>query len=203
MATYVSSLRLQLFDNDEGAPLSDGYVYFYASGTSTLSTRVYTDSTGTLAENPVRLSSSGSAVIFLDPIAYRVYITDVNGNMIADLDPWYGPGYSSTGIGGDGTLAIVSSYAAFRALSSDYSAVLILGRSSVADGGQGIFVKNGPAQTMMERSSAGLDTRPHTSGCTRERLIRAGSELSTPLPPTSRMHSLPQRTLAKSALMGR
>lgn len=139
MPFYVNSLRLQLFD-DNGAPLSNGFVYFYESGTSTLSSQVYEDSLGTPASNPVQLNADGTATVYLDPVAYRVYITKPSGVMVADIDPWYGVGY---GTGGTASIAVVPTYAALRSLASDYLAVIVCGRASQGDGAGGLFIQAG------------------------------------------------------------
>jgi photosystem II stability/assembly factor-like uncharacterized protein len=84
----------------------------------------------------VILDASGSAVIFLQPALYYVVVRDINGKMIRDLN---GIGSAGVGNGSTGTFAIVSNYAALRALTQDYDLIYVLGRSTNLDGGQGFF----------------------------------------------------------------
>ena len=79
-----------------GLPYAGGTLAFYASGTSTpLST--YSDSALSIANtNPVVLDSAGRAgSIFLQNLAYKVVLSDVNANLIWTYDPVYASDYST------------------------------------------------------------------------------------------------------------
>ena len=86
----------QQFCDGTGAPYAGGSLAFYASGTSTpLAT--YSDSALTIANtNPVVLDSAGRAGnIFLQNLAYKVVLSDVNSNVIWTDDPVYSSDYSA------------------------------------------------------------------------------------------------------------
>jgi len=86
----------QQFCDGTGAPYAGGSLAFYASGTSTpLAT--YSDSALTIANaNPVVLDSAGRAGnIFLQNLAYKVVLSDVNSNPIWTADPVYSSDYST------------------------------------------------------------------------------------------------------------
>lgn len=85
----------QYFD-DDGDPLAFGKVYTYLSGTST-PVFTFSDSTGTQNTNPVVLDSAGRCRIYLDAIAYKFLLKDVNGVSVGnDMDP-----VTSTAASGD------------------------------------------------------------------------------------------------------
>lgn len=132
-------LQLREFD-DSGKLLANGFMYFYQAGTSTLG-NVYSDSIGTAAPNPVQLNGAGTAVIFGDPVAYKVVIKDSTGVQIFAIDNVFpfGQGSGSSGLG---TVAVVANYNALRTLSIDYDAVLICGYAIAGDGGGGLFFKS-------------------------------------------------------------
>lgn len=86
----------QQFSDATGAPYAGGSLAFYASGTSTpLAT--YSDSALTIPNtNPVVLDSAGRAGnIFLQNLAYKVVLSDVNSNVIWTDDPVYSSDYST------------------------------------------------------------------------------------------------------------
>jgi hypothetical protein len=86
----------QQFADATGAPYAGGSLAFYASGTSTpLAT--YSDSALTIANtNPVVLDSAGRAGnIFLQNLAYKVVLSDVNSNVIWTDDPVYSSDFST------------------------------------------------------------------------------------------------------------
>jgi hypothetical protein len=86
----------QQFCDTTGAPYAGGSLAFYASGTSTpLAT--YSDSALTIANtNPVVLDSAGRAGnVFLQNLAYKVVLSDVNSNVIWTDDPVYSSDYSA------------------------------------------------------------------------------------------------------------
>lgn len=95
MANRFYSPNQQFADNT-GLPYAGGSLAFYASGTSTpLAT--YSDSALTIANtNPVVLDSAGRAGnIFLQNLAYKVVLSDVNSNPIWTDDPVYSSDYST------------------------------------------------------------------------------------------------------------
>jgi hypothetical protein len=87
----------QQFADQNGIPYAGGFLYFYASGTSTPLT-TYQDSALSIPNtNPVVLDSAGRAgSIFLQNLAYKVVLTDVNSNQIWTEDPVYSSDYSTT-----------------------------------------------------------------------------------------------------------
>lgn len=87
----------QQFVDSTGLPYSGGSLAFYASGTSTPLT-TYSDSALTIANsNPIVLDSRGSpaTAIFLQNLAYKVVLTDVNNNPIWTNDPVYTSDFST------------------------------------------------------------------------------------------------------------
>lgn len=86
----------QQFADSTGLPYANGTLTFYASGTSTpLAT--YSDSALTIPNtNPVVLDSAGRAGnIFLQNLAYKVVLSDVNNNPIWTDDPVFSSDYST------------------------------------------------------------------------------------------------------------
>lgn len=78
---------IQHYDDDDGTPLADGFVYTYASGTTTpLST--YEDEAGTtLNTNPVILDARGEARIWLIPAStYRFVLKRADGTTVWTQD---------------------------------------------------------------------------------------------------------------------
>jgi len=86
----------QQFADATGLPYAGGSLAFYASGTSTPLT-TYSDSALTVPNtNPVVLDSAGRAGnIFLQNLAYKVVLSDVNNNPIWTDDPVYSSDYST------------------------------------------------------------------------------------------------------------
>src|SRR5579863_1597036 len=79
-----------------GAPLTGGFLYFYASGTSTPQ-NTYSDSALTIPNsNPVVLDSNGYAnSIFLSNVAYKVVLTDSNNVQLWTEDPVWSSDFST------------------------------------------------------------------------------------------------------------
>lgn len=77
-ATGFLSPQVQFFDNN-GDPLSGGFLYSYQAGTSTPQD-TYTDSALDVPNaNPVELDSAGRAVIYLSPTpAYKFILKDAD-----------------------------------------------------------------------------------------------------------------------------
>lgn len=136
---FTPFIQLREFD-DNGRLLANGKIFFYEAGTTTLG-NVYADSTGTPKVNPVQLDGAGTAVIFGDPVAYKIRIVDATGVQIFEIDGVFPFGEGSAG-NGLGTLAVCLTYGEVRALSQDYDAILVCGRSTAADGGEGVFFRS-------------------------------------------------------------
>lgn len=86
----------QQFLSNSGVPYAGGKLFFYATGTST-PLNTYSDQALSIANtNPVVLDSNGQAgSIFLQNLAYKVVLEDVNNNQIWTMDPVYSSDYSS------------------------------------------------------------------------------------------------------------
>src|SRR5947208_2176214 len=84
------------FCDSTGLPYAGGTLAFYASGTST-PLNTYSDSALSIANtNPVVLDSAGRAnSVFLQNLAYKVVLSDVNSNVIWTFDPVYASDYST------------------------------------------------------------------------------------------------------------
>jgi len=123
----------------DGKPLSGGTIYFYQSGTLTPKT-VYADAAGlTPLGTSVVLSASGTAVIFLDSGAYRIWIKDSTGAPVA---PWVDGIVSGGGFGVAGsnaTVGFLMLYNDLRALSAGPDVAYVCGRTAEGDGGEGWF----------------------------------------------------------------
>ncbi len=97
MTNRFFSPNQQFFANPvTGAPLTGGFLYFYASGTSTPQ-NTYSDSALTVANlNPVVLDSNGYAnSVFLSPLAYKVVLTDSNNVQLWTFDPVWTSDFST------------------------------------------------------------------------------------------------------------
>lgn len=95
--------KLQLFD-DNGNPLSGGFVYTYEAGTTTpLATYADADQNA-FNENPVELDAAGRATIFWGSAPYDVVVTDSLGTQIYTVSSFTipGSGGSSGATGGFG-----------------------------------------------------------------------------------------------------
>lgn len=141
MATLglIPFVQLREFNNS-GMLLAGGKIYFFRAG-STTPLATYQDAQGATANpNPVILDSAGSAKIFLLPALYRVEIYSADNELIHEIDEVGSA--SGASLGGNGSLAIVQNYDALRGLDKDYDAVLVLGRETASDGGQGLFLKS-------------------------------------------------------------
>ena len=138
---FTPFLELRQFD-DSGKLLANGKMFFLvAGGTLTQFGNVYADSTGTPAPNPVILNGAGTANIYGDPVAYKIVIQDSTGAQIFEIDNVFPFGAGSGGAG-LGTVAVVLNYAGLRALSQDYDAVIVCGRTLAGDGGGGLFFRS-------------------------------------------------------------
>jgi hypothetical protein len=127
------------FDN-KSKELANGWMYVYASGTDTL-IDLYSDEVGTQIANPYQLDGAGKFRFFGDPQACKVVVEDLYHTQIDSADPvWlFGPG---SGGNGSGSFAVVANYTELRSLTVDYSAVVVCGRNTEDDGGQGLFFQS-------------------------------------------------------------
>lgn len=99
MAFTLAPYEQRQYFDDDGAVLAFGKVYTYASGTST-PIFTYADSIGTLNTNPVVLSASGRARIYLDALAYKFILTDTNDVPVGlTMDPVTSTALGSVGAG--------------------------------------------------------------------------------------------------------
>ncbi len=136
---FTPFIQLREFD-DSGLLLANGWMYFYQAGTSSYG-NVYADSTGTTKANPVQLDGAGTAVIYGDPVAYKIVIEDANHVQIFEIDNVFpfGSGAGGTGLG---SLAVVLNYNGLRNLTQDYDAVIVCGYAIAGDGGGGLFFQS-------------------------------------------------------------
>ena len=100
MSVILSPLAgagFQFFDND-GLPLSGGFLYSYAAGTSTPQT-TYTDYTGNIAHsNPIQLNSAGripNELWITANLSYKFVLRDSANNLIWTQDNISGPNPSN------------------------------------------------------------------------------------------------------------
>lgn len=128
---------LREFD-DSGRLLSGGYIKFFVSGTTTPK-EVFATSTGSISLGSiVQLSASGTATIFLGDGAYDIVITDSNHVQIGRVDGYVGSGIDDFSTSYTKTF---NTYGDLRSSSVEYSIVSVGGRTTVGDGGQGIFYR--------------------------------------------------------------
>lgn len=84
MAVLLQAPYNQFLD-DDGNPLTGGFVYTYDAGTDT-PRATYTSYTGLIpASNPVELDAAGRADIWLSG-SYKITVTDANGVVIRTVD---------------------------------------------------------------------------------------------------------------------
>lgn len=132
MATLSPYIFNQFFTNT-GAPLANGKIETYVSG-STTPKATYTDSTGLVANtNPIILDSAGRAAIWLDTGGYKFILKTSAGATIQTVDGIVGSG------SGD-QAGFVSTIADLRALPSGaYGYVHVSSYTTLGDGGEGDF----------------------------------------------------------------
>lgn len=97
MTNRFVSPNQQFFANPvTGAPLAGGFLYFYASGTSTPQNTYADQALATPNTNPVVLDSNGYAnSVFLANLAYKVVLTDSNNVQLWTFDPVWTSDFSS------------------------------------------------------------------------------------------------------------
>ncbi len=152
-------LPFRQFDN-ASKELAAGFVYFWDSGTSILSAGIYADSTGTETVNPVQLDGAGLATIYGVPQAYKMTITDVDGNQIWEQNPVF-PFGADSGSSLSSSFTVVENYSELRNLTQDYLAIVVCGRSTLADGGEGIFYQT--TETLADNDGTILKRASSTS----------------------------------------
>jgi len=127
----LQSIQLRQFD-PKGEYLEGGKVYAFELGTSTpLAT--YKDYAGeTYNTNPIILNDEGSAQIYLQPKGYTFQIySALDEHLYTENIPT---------IGGTGGIQSVANYEELRALDGKPDAVIVRGRVSTFDGGEGLFI---------------------------------------------------------------
>lgn len=127
---------IQYCDNN-GKPLSNGQVFFYAAGTDTPKDTYNDFTSGVPNANPVILDNAGRALIAFGSGGYKQIVEDYLGNLIWEVDNLVAPG---SGNSSTSTLSIVPTIAAARLLGdgvSDY--VQVIGYYSASDGNGGLF----------------------------------------------------------------
>ena len=124
-----------------GVPITGAQLAFYVTGTSTPANTYQDQGLTTPNTNPVVSGTNGFAVgtfgnIFLDPtVIYKAVLEDSLGNVLWTADPLATSGASS------GLIVTVANVSALRALTSVPGNVIqLLGYSTFADGGEGIFL---------------------------------------------------------------
>lgn len=86
----------QQFVNNEGLPIAGGWLYFYATNTSTPQNTYTTAALSVANSNPIELDSDGYAGnVFLQNLAYKVVLKDSDLNEIWTMDPVYSSDYST------------------------------------------------------------------------------------------------------------
>jgi len=91
MSQLISTPKIQAFD-DNGDPLSGGFIYFFISGTSTPK-NTYSDSALTIPNtNPVELNARGEANVYGSG-QYKVVLNDSDGVQIYSSDEFYFEGF--------------------------------------------------------------------------------------------------------------
>lgn len=145
VATVMPFVPAQWFTSAGDAVLSGGQLWFYEVGTSTPK-EVYSDYEATTPHaQPVILSASGKATVFLGAGGYKVVLKDALGAVMDTVDGVFGdPGTANGGFLQTG----IATFADLRAFSNPGEAVTVLVAGALAqgDGGGGLFTFN-PAIT--------------------------------------------------------
>lgn len=121
----------------DGKLLSGGRYDFFQAGTTT--PKAVYDSAGISLGTSVTVDAGASKLIYFGTGAYKIIAYSSTGVQV-------GPpadNISSSGLGPDstGSICVVANYDALRGMTQDYDAVVVLGRSTQNDGGEGIFYR--------------------------------------------------------------
>jgi hypothetical protein len=123
-----------------GKYASGGRIYTYESGTNTPKTTWKNAELTIPHENPIILSASGSAVVFLAEGAYGILITTSTGAQIEPrVEGITGGSGGGGGAGSNSTFSTVKIYDDLRALPDIPDAVYVNGKLAEGDGGVGWF----------------------------------------------------------------
>lgn len=145
VATVLPFVPAQWFTSAGDAVLSGGQLWFYEVGTTTPK-EVYSDYEATTPHaQPVVLSASGKATVFLGAGGYKVVLKDAFGAVMDTVDGVFGdPGTANGGFLQTG----IATFADLRAFSNpgEVVTVLVAGALAQGDGGGGLFTFN-PAIT--------------------------------------------------------
>jgi hypothetical protein len=137
--------------NASGTPYAGGFLYFFASGTTTpLDT--YSDATGTPNAHPVVLDSAGRATVFLAPAAYAVELQDSNHVQIWTVDPV--TGYSPPEYGFN-----VQSFGAVGNGLADDTAAITAAMTAATLANGFVYFPEGTYLTTLQTFPAGARTR--------------------------------------------
>lgn len=121
----------------DGKLLPGGRYDFFQAGTTT--PKAVYDSAGISLGTSVTVDAGASKLIYFGTGAYKSIAYSSTGVQV-------GPpadNISSSGLGPDstGSICVVANYDALRGMTQDYDAVVVLGRSTQNDGGEGIFYR--------------------------------------------------------------
>jgi hypothetical protein len=94
MANRLITPNLQFADQN-GAPYAGGTLSFFQSGTST-PLAVFSDKGLTISRGTVVTLDSAGRAVFLQNVAYKIVLADVNGVQIWATDPVYASDFSTT-----------------------------------------------------------------------------------------------------------
>ncbi len=145
VATVLPFVPAQWFTSAGDAVLAGGMLEFYEVGTTTPKT-VYSDYEATTPHaQPVVLSASGKATVFLGAGGYKVVLKDALGAVMDTVDGIFGDPSTANG----GSLQTgVATFDDLRAFTNPGAvvSVLVAGALTAGDGGGGIFTFN-PAIT--------------------------------------------------------
>jgi hypothetical protein len=126
------------FTDQSGRPLSGGSVYFFENESS-IPKVTFSGYLGPENTNPVQLSMEGKAKVFLGSGLYSADLYDSNNVLVDHCDGIGTTGTESTeNVNLQNTIS-VSLYADLRNLTQEYGIVQVSGRTTIGDGGQGIF----------------------------------------------------------------
>lgn len=138
VATILPFVPAQWFTSAGDAVLSGGQLWFYEIGTTTPK-EVYSDYEATTPHaQPVILSASGKATVFLGAGGYKVVLKDALGAVMDTVDGVFGSGGTAAG----GSIqTTVATFADLRALTNpgEVVTVLVSGALAQGDGGGGAF----------------------------------------------------------------